>query len=184
MFHITYKQKSIIAVSDTHGRHGELHIPPTDFLIHCGDACTDGNKSQLDNSFRWFALQPARHKLFIAGNHNLPFDLEPEEAINMIPPEIVYIENRKVIIEGIVFYSVAARPWLHELPDTKGEIDFLLTHGPAYSIVDLGVGCHKLLSYVRQTPPAYHLFGHIHELAQQDQKTKETTFFNVCIKNN
>jgi predicted phosphodiesterase len=46
---IDYKGKKIIFISDTHGNHSNLDIPKADFLIHCGDACTDGDINQLSN---------------------------------------------------------------------------------------------------------------------------------------
>lgn len=183
MYQVSYKGKSIIAFSDTHGFHSQLEIPLSDFLIHCGDACTDGDLIQLKDFFKWFAMQPAKFKIFIAGNHDLPFDLEPEEAVNLVPPNVIYLENKMITLAGITFYSVPARPWLHELPASHKHINFLLTHGPAYSILDSDIGCNLLLSYIRKTPPVYHLFGHIHEHAQQKRVINKTTFCNVCIKN-
>ncbi len=136
MFHIYYKQKSFTAISDTHGKHRDVLIPKSDFLIHCGDACTDGNENELLDFFQWFAVQPARYKIFVAGNHDLVFDLEPERSIDFIPKNIIYLENESKMIDGIMFYAVAARPWLHEAPLYGKDIDFLLTHGPAHAILD------------------------------------------------
>jgi hypothetical protein len=67
----------------------------------------------------------------------------------MIPKNVIYLENNYTEIAGISFYSVSARPWLHEFPQEKRKIDFLLTHGPAYAILDLNLGCKQLLSYVK-----------------------------------
>lgn len=182
MFHLNYRQQSIIAISDTHGRHRELRIPEADVLIHCGDACTDGDMNQLEDFFNWFSMQPARHKLFVAGNHDLPFDLDPDEAASLVPANVMYLEDRWKVIEGIVFFSAPARPWLHEMPHSSPEkIDFLLTHGPAYSILDKGLGCTELLSFVQQNKPAYHLFGHIHETTQQQATDNHTCAINICV---
>ncbi|MBS1642779.1 MAG: metallophosphatase domain-containing protein [Bacteroidetes bacterium] len=183
MITLHYNSKKIIAISDTHGRHKELNIPETDFLIHCGDACTDGDENQLNDFFKWFALQPAKHKIFIAGNHDLVFDLEPERAIDFIPKNVIYIENRFTVIDGITFCSLLARPWMHEKIEEKRHIDFLLTHGPAYSILDLQLGCKKLQTFVQQQQPIFHLFGHIHQTAQRSIINVNTNSINVCMKN-
>lgn len=103
-----YKNKKIVTISDTHGHHRELIIPNTDFLIHCGDACTDGNVEQLKDFFQWFSAQRARYKIFVAGNHDLPFDLDLEGAINLITNNVVYLENRYAVMDGISFYSAPA----------------------------------------------------------------------------
>ena len=182
MIELHFKNKRIIAISDTHGRHRELIIPETDFLIHCGDVCDEGNMEQLTDFFEWFSQQPARKKIFIAGNHDHPFDLEPEEALNLIPNNVIYLENKFTIIEEISFCSVAARPWLHESPEEKRKIDFLLTHGPCRSVLDIKKGCPLLFKFVQQQQPAYHLFGHIHERAQQSIIKGKTHFINLSME--
>lgn len=178
-FMFRYRDQSITAISDTHGAHRRLRLPETDILIHCGDACTDGDETQLQDFFQWFAAQPARHKLFISGNHDLPFELEPDEALALVPPGVRYLENDRVVIAGIAFQSLPARPWLHELPEIKGKVDFLLTHGPAQGLLDAGLGCPLLRTYVAELEPAFHLFGHIHETAVQSLQHGKTHFENV-----
>ena len=182
LIELYYKHKKLVAISDTHGHHRELIIPETDFLIHCGDACTDGDEEQLEDFFQWFSEQPERHKIFVAGNHDLTFDLDQESPIDFIPNNVMYLENRYTVIEEISFYSVPARLWLHEIPEEKRKIDFLLTHGPAYSVLDLKLGCRKLLSFVRNQQPGFHLFGHIHETDQRSILRGNTQFFNVSSK--
>ncbi len=179
MISIIYTTKKLTFISDTHGNHRSIDIPPTDFLIHCGDACTDGNEEELTDFFIWFAQQKATHKIYIAGNHDLIFDLEPQEAKFLIPKNICYLENSYIIKEGISFYSASARPWLHEYPLEKRNIDFLITHGPAYSVLDLKLGCKSLLKYIEHQQPKYHIFGHIHETAGLKKIIGSTQCINV-----
>jgi predicted phosphodiesterase len=176
---IEYKSKTLVFISDTHGNHRSLDVPSCDFLIHCGDACTDGDTNQLKDFFEWFAEQAPRYKIFIAGNHDLVFDLDPVEGKSMIPDNILYLENEFTIIEGISFYSVSARPWLHEYPSEIRCIDFLITHGPAYGILDLKLGCKNLKKFILKQKPAYHIFGHIHETGGRKINVKEQVFINV-----
>ncbi len=182
MTELYYKNKKIIAISDTHGHHRKLSIPECDFLIHCGDACDEGNEDELNDFFQWFSQQRARKKIFIAGNHDHPFDLEPEEALDLIPNNVIYLENQYTVIEGISFYTVAARPWLYEIPEEKRQIDFLLTHGPCKSVLDIKKGCQVLLKFVQKQQPVYHLFGHIHERAQQSVIMGKTHFINLSME--
>jgi predicted phosphohydrolase len=135
---------------------------------------------ELNDFFEWFSQQEATYKIFVAGNHDLIFDLEPEEARKMVPKNVIYLENSYTVIDGISFYSVSARPWLHEYPTEKRNIDFLITHGPAYSILDLDLGCETLLKFVETEKPKYHLFGHIHQTAGQTQTIGKTQFINAA----
>lgn len=176
---IEYKSKTLIFISDTHGNHRSLSVPPCDFLIHCGDACTDGDTNQLKDFFDWFAEQAPRYKIFIAGNHDLIFDLDPIEGKSMIPHNILYLENEYNTIEGISFYSVSARPWLHEYPSEKRPIDFLITHGPAFGILDFKLGCKILKKFILKQNPVCHIFGHIHETGGTRKKVRNCMCVNV-----
>ncbi|HET8885394.1 MAG TPA: metallophosphatase domain-containing protein [Salinimicrobium sp.] len=181
MVSFQYKDKSIAALSDTHGRHRELQIPETDILVHCGDACNNGDLEELFDFFEWFSKTPATHRIFVAGNHDLPFDLEPDLALNLIPHNVVYLENRCERIAGIDFLSLPARPWLHFLPEKDfGEIDVLLTHCPAHSGQDNDPGCPLLKNFINHAQPKYHLFGHLHEFGQRRWEEKGTVFLNIC----
>lgn len=179
MIEINYKSKTIIAISDTHGSHRKLILPKCDILIHCGDACSHGNEEQLYDFLQWFSEQNATHKIFVAGNHDLMFDLEPEDAITILPNNVIYLENRYTTINGISFYSAPARPRLHELPTIDKKIDFLITHGPAHSILDENRGCKTLLKFIEKQKPKFHLFGHIHSNAGLEVTIGDTKFINA-----
>ena len=58
-----------VCISDTHGRHERIAIERCDLLVHAGDMTLRGRFEELESFARWFAKQPATHKLFIAGNH-------------------------------------------------------------------------------------------------------------------
>lgn len=171
---IKYKQKTISVISDTHGKHQELKIPYCDILIHCGDACENGDEDQLRKFFAWFSVQKSKYKIFVAGNHDLVFDLNPDKALTFIPSNVIFLENTSVVLDDLLFVSFSARPWLHYMPVHTKKIDFLITHGPAYSILDAGLGCKTLLKYIIETKPKYHLFGHIHQSSHKMLK------FNDC----
>jgi Icc-related predicted phosphoesterase len=180
LINLNHKSKKLTFISDTHATHQNLIIPTTDFLIHCGDAFNDGNEDELKDFFKWFSEQEATYKIFVAGNHDLIFDLESEEAKVMIPKNIIYLENNYMVIDGISFYSVSARLWLHLYPLEKRNIDFLITHGPGYSVLDLTLGCKTLLKFIENENPKYHLFGHIHEMFGLNITIGKPQFINAA----
>ena len=177
---IKYKCKNILTLSDTHGKHRQIPFQKVDIAIHTGDACNDGNEEELLDFFQWFAHYPAEYKIFIAGNHELLFEFEPDQFMKRIPGNIIFLENEKLFLEGLLFLSLAARPWLHVLPNAMEpqHIDFLLSHGPPKTILDNQMGCPKLLQFVTHNNPTYHLFGHIHEEGQKQIEFNKTIFIN------
>lgn len=180
MQRINYKSLKIIALSDTHGQHRSLSIPKADIIIHCGDACEGGDEDQLKDFFDWFSALPIKHKIFVAGNHDLVFDLEPERAKKMIPANVILMENSLIVVEGIIFYSLIARPWMHEELRNPIYVDILITHGPPLGVLDEKSGCPILHEIIEELQPVIHLFGHIHSLGGKSEKHKAVTYYNVC----
>ena len=78
------------------------------------------------------------------------------------------------------FYSVPARPYLKTPVTIPSDVDFLITHGPAYSYLDRDMGCKQLFLSVASARPKYHIFGHVHEEGlQRKAMLGGTTFLNV-----
>lgn len=104
----------------------------------------------------------------------------PTRAWNLIPECVVYLENKGIEFDGIKFYSVPARPYLKTSVTIPADVDFLITHGPAYSYLDRDLGCKQLFLSLASARPKYHIFGHVHE---EDLQRKAilggTTFLNV-----
>ncbi len=181
MILLNYKEQSIVAISDTHGRHRDLDIPLCDILIHCGDICTDGDENQIIDFFKWFSAQPATHKLFVSGNHDYPFVFEPINAINLIPKNVIFMDNKAATIQNINFMGLYAPYNLHDIPEIPlKKVDFLLTHVPPKSIIDDGLGCPYLKKFVKKVNPAFHVFGHIHHLGNKKIQNGQTLFINAC----
>lgn len=179
---ISYKGKWIVLLSDTHGRHRKLPNYEADFIIHTGDACTDGNMNELDDFFDWFDACHATHKIFVAGNHELSFEFSPEEFLQRIPRTITFMDDTAQSIDGLTFVALAARPWLLTYPECilpNKRIDFLLTHGAPKNILDNGIGCNILPAFIKKHTPVYHVFGHIHEFGQEIKHISGTTFVNA-----
>lgn len=174
----------IVAISDTHGMYRELDIPEGDILIHSGDILGQGTLDNLEDFNAWLRTLPHKHKVIIAGNHDWCFQDFPEESREMLTNG-VYLEDESAIVEGIKIYGSPWQPrffdWAFNLnrgpairekwdliPD---DTEILLTHGPAWSILDQttseyairNVGCQDLFDALERVKPKLHVFGHIHE---------------------
>src|SRR5690606_35582787 len=102
MYSITIKGQNILLLSDTHGKHRLLDIPPKmDMVIHCGDICDDGNMAEILDFFNWYSALGIPYKIFVYGNHDLPFELNPERAYDLIPTGISWLNDRNIVIAGI-----------------------------------------------------------------------------------
>lgn len=170
----------IVALSDTHFRHRCVAVPDGDVVIHAGDLTRSGDPAELADVMRWFARLPHPHKIFIAGNHDWVFELQPDIAAGLIPEGVTYLQDSGSVIEGVKFWGSPVQPaflrWAFNR--TRGEeidrhwqkipmgTDVLITHGPPHGILDLvgneHVGCEMLRRRIEIVRPACHVFGHIH----------------------
>jgi len=65
--------------SDTHGRHDAVPkhgYPEADVLLHAGDFTNAGEKEQIESFSNWLDAYPAKHKVVVAGNHDITFHEE------------------------------------------------------------------------------------------------------------
>jgi hypothetical protein len=49
-------------------------LPWGDVLIHAGDLTENGSFEEIQNGMKWLSSQPHRHKIFVAGNHDVLLD--------------------------------------------------------------------------------------------------------------
>ena len=66
----------VVCISDTHSRieTSEIEIPEGDIIIHAGDFSNTGALKQVRKFNDWLGSLPHKHKIVIAGNHELSFD--------------------------------------------------------------------------------------------------------------
>lgn len=191
-----------VAISDTHCRHRSLRLPKGDVLLHAGDIGYRSSREEVVDFLDWFGKQPFAHKIFIAGNHDFFFEKEKSQAIQRLIPEGVhYLKDEALVIDGVKIWGSPYTPWFFRWAFNKkrgaplarhwGNIptdtDVLLTHGPAYGILDTVIneqnaGDKDLLSRVLQVRPKVHVFGHIHE-AYGSVKRHGIKFINACLLN-
>ncbi len=191
-----------IAISDTHGKHEKLQLPKGDVLIHAGDISGRGLIFEVTNFLNWFNVQDFKYKILIAGNHDFFFEREPEDIINkIIPAGIAYLNDSEVIFDGIKIWGSPISPWFYNWAFNRHRgaaikkhwdliphsTDILITHGPAYNILDATIdghnaGCEDLLETIKVIKPKVHICGHIHE-AYGTTKKSGITFINASVLN-
>jgi Icc-related predicted phosphoesterase len=177
------KKQQIFAFADTHGKHRKITVPDSvETVIFAGDACNAGDHVQLMDFFAWFSTLPVKNKLFVPGNHDLPFEFAPNLAKNMVSENVIFLENEGVTIEGVHYYSLPARPWMHEVLYLPSDVDILVTHGAPKGILDADTGCPILRKLIALEKPKNHIFGHIHQTAGQSVQEGSTMFWNVAVK--
>ena len=171
----------LVVISDTHGLHKRIEIPPGDVLIHAGDLTRSGKPREIEKFDRFLGDLPHRYKVVIAGNHDFYFEHEPERARRLIT-NAIYLQDEGVEIEGVRFWGSPWQPWffdwafnLQRGAPLKEKWDLipagtevLITHGPPFGFGDMttrgaAVGCQDLLQAIRRVRPRFHIFGHIHE---------------------
>jgi Icc-related predicted phosphoesterase len=195
----------VVAVSDIHCKWSKVTIPDCDLLISCGDYSFTGEPWVVKDFHKWLNKQPAKYKLSVQGNHEKWVEHNFQEAKKIAEeacPGVFFMEEGLVEIEGLKIWCSAItlffRDWAYnrypgeEIQEHWDKIpqgiDILVTHGPAYGILD-GVpegenmrhlGCPQLLKKIEELKPKFHICGHIHE-GRGMFKTEHTTFINASI---
>lgn len=195
------------AISDTHCQHDRVKVPECDVLLHAGDFSSMGRPQEVLDFMKWFDKQPAEHKIFISGNHDFLDEEHPaifKQLLNEYPG-ITYLRDEGTEVFGIKIWG---RPWTPEFYDwafmadrgspkmkstlnvIPSDTDILLTHGPAYEILDktmqgLTVGCQDMLEELnsgRFTNLKYVIVGHIHE-SVGSKEVNGIKHLNVAVLN-
>lgn len=194
----------ICAISDTHNQHEKLTIPECDVLIHAGDATLQGTVEELVKFIGWFSKQPAKHKLFVPGNHDFGVERNyvlydticDEHDVTLLVNESVYIMDDDK--NGFRFYGSPYTKlfggWAFMKEDVElgqvwnnipKDVDVLITHGPPFGILDRNFykehcGSQTLYQRIKELERLrLHVFGHIHESAGSLQLDK-TQYINAC----
>ena len=161
----------ILHLADTHNCHHRLRdLPEADVVVHSGDFSMVGSEQEAIDFLNWFCNLPYRHKIFICGNHD---DCLYDANIDGLDANVHFLSNSGIEMDGVKFYGV---PMFIEdcitdrqsrnyasIPD---DTDVLITHSPAYGILDfddgINYGSEEILSRISELHLKAHLFGHIH----------------------
>jgi predicted phosphodiesterase len=106
-------------ISDTHTYHGLLKVPEgIDMVIHSGDATNPrdpyASEQEMLNFISWFGSLPIKHKVFVAGNHDLCIERNLVTKIDFMKNGIVYLENDYAEVEGIKIWGSPFTPTFGE----------------------------------------------------------------------
>ncbi len=181
----------ILHLSDTHGCHHRLqNLPEADVVVHSGDFCMVGSEQEAIDFVNWFCDLPYRHKILICGNHDVCLY---GADIDGLDDNVHYLCNSGIEIDGLKFYGVPmfmgdciSDRQSRNYAKIPSDTDILITHSPAYGILDLddniNYGSEEILDRLTALNLKAHLFGHIH--AQHGMKSLNGTIFsNGAIMN-
>ena len=177
-------------IGDTHTFHEMLSVPENiDVVIFSGDCSNPQNT--LQNSFevltflKWFGQLPIKHKIFVAGNHDVSIERKMILKDDFTSNGIIHLWDEEVIIEGVKVYGSPYTPsfgvgWAFNKNRAKigrvwenipEDTDILVTHGPPKGVLDLSYNRNGKLEFcgdvslkkrIRQLQIKLVCFGHIH----------------------
>ena len=181
----------ILHLSDTHNSHHRLRdLPEADVVVHSGDFCMVGTEQEALDFLNWFCDLPHKHKIFTCGNHD---DCLYGANIEGLDSNVHFLCNSGIEIDGIKFYGIpmflsdcVTERQNQNYAKIPGDTDVLITHSPAYGILDfddgINYGSEELLEKISTLNLKAHLFGHIH--AQHGITTlSDTIYSNGAIMN-
>lgn len=202
----------ILAISDTHNKH--LQIPSrfiensdnsVDTIVHAGDVSSRGYKGEIIDFLKWYNELNFKNKILIAGNHDFYFEEgKPEDIAAMLAeyPNITYLNDSGVEIDGVKFWGSPVQPWFYNWAFNRKGTDIckhwdmipndthvLLTHGPVKGYLDMtqqgeSVGCPYLLEKISQMSNLKLLVsGHIHEAYGMIDFPDGGIFLNASVLN-
>ena len=185
----------IDCISDLHGYHPELK--GGDILLIAGDLTASDKAYQHDAFMEWLIEQDYRYKIYIAGNHDNYLKFRSHEPEAATVHNIIYLNDSGCEVLGLKFWGTPwtpifkgislmcsaftdkdfnLNPYFEKIPNG---LDFLITHGPSYLILDQvdvldnesydvrsykkRCGSPSLRKSVERAQPKYHICGHIHE---------------------
>lgn len=199
----------IVAVSDTHQKHKQIIMPEGEFdvLVHAGDMTGRGNFTEFISIGNWMRAQrfKFKHRLMIAGNHDWGFELNaPAIKRCHFDDDVVYLQDRGVIIDGVKFYGTPWMPVFYNWAFMRDEeelkkyyalipddTEVLITHCPPLGILDRTMeaddqercGSSSLAERIKDLKKLkVHIFGHIHG-GYGSVKVNGVSYHNVCSLN-
>uniref|UniRef100_A0A7I5EC37 Metallophos domain-containing protein n=1 Tax=Haemonchus contortus TaxID=6289 RepID=A0A7I5EC37_HAECO len=152
----------VVCISDTHDQLELVKdIPDGDVLIHAGDMTNYGSEKDLKKFNEQIGKLPHKHKIVVAGNHDLGFD-DTEDLKERLPQyqghgtpkgynlltNATWLHDKGVEIDGVTFFGSSwhplyGYPFYRPRPQLKekwtklpSNLDVLITHTPALGYLD------------------------------------------------
>lgn len=179
----------LVFISDTHTKHQQLtpHIQSGDLIICGGDFMSSGKfEKQATDFLDWFNDLDFKHKIYIAGNHDVLFELPGVvKYMKTKYPDLIYLEDSGIRINESLIWGSPWQPrffdWAFNIDRNSQELkskwdmiptntDILVTHSPPQGHLDTSgppwnepnLGCELLRDRIDTIKPKIHIFGHIH----------------------
>ena len=148
-----------------------------------------GDRSAILDFNAWLGELAYRHCIVVPGNHDVPLLEDPSLVSNT-----TVLINQGVTIDGLriwgspggVVEALSAEERRRLYGMIPADTDVLITHGPAYGILDCspGSGYHggdrELKEAVERIRPWLHLCGHVH-VGHGSLKTEHTVYVNGAL---
>ena len=102
----------ICLISDSHGKHRQLTIPPCDILVHAGDWTGEGRAEEVRDFAKWIdSLEQVVDVILTPGNHERYFERALPDSLAWIKdecPRAHLLIHESLELRGINFF---ASPW-------------------------------------------------------------------------
>lgn len=209
----------VMAMSDLHG-----YLIPVEDLTSCELVCICGDivpleiqansrktKQWLRQQFKsWAESLPCEKVIFIAGNHDLHFNLKFMEEHFPFEAKVTYLCHEKYTHEaGGREYLIFGTPYCRQFgnwaymedqetlkklyEEIPSHCDILLTHDQPYEYGDIllqkmswytgeHIGNPALRDAILDKQPKYLFCGHLHSTTHECVKIGQTERYNVSIK--
>lgn len=188
----------------------EVYDVSGDIIFHTGDATSQGRLSEVEDFLKWFGSLDFTYKIFVPGNHDWLFEKNPELGRELCKKHgVILLLHESIEIEGVKIFGSpwtprffdwafnacrtleeaqhVGMPWIWDKwKDIPSDTNILLTHGPAYGILDATprgelIGCEWLLNKIKEIKCDIHICGHIHLYGAQQRHIDGTSFYNASI---
>jgi Icc-related predicted phosphoesterase len=165
---------SVVCLSDTHGGHRTVEVPPGDFLVHAGDFTRFGREADALDFNLWLGELPHKYKIVVLGNHECNTDWAPR--CKQLFTNATFLCNESCELEGLKIFG--SQFYWEEGSGREAEggndaafdkipldTDILIAHNPPLGLLDHSFGCSALrrrLEQLHARPPRLVVSGHIH----------------------
>lgn len=204
----------ILTLSDTHSKHNQIPIKYLEnkdneikMIIHAGDMSSRGYLNEIEPFLKWYNDLNFKYKILIPGNHDFYFEDKPKEVVDELLlkyPNIIYLQDSGVEIEGVKLWGSGVTPWFHNWAFNRVgadiqphwgliplDTDILIVHGGPKGVGYLNltmegedVGCPYLFDKLSELKNlSLFVQGHIHEGNGVFQFADGATFVNASVLN-
>lgn len=192
----------IVAFSDAHWHFNKVELPAGDILIYAGDWCYGEDLKNTIAFASYLEKQPHKYKIVVPGNHDRLAQKNPTMVQNVLSEVgAKLLIDESCIIHGIKIFGTPWTPlfgnWAFMEEDDvlflkwkriPKDTDILVTHGPAFGILDRvpevgSVGSKTLETSIISKKPKIHICGHIHS-GYGKMESNYTQFYNVSVCDN